>query len=386
MRMMIWVAMLMVSFACRSDGAGTQFPVSTNDTLIVGGGCETCEYMYIGQPAQIDAVDTSAGWQEPGQKLIVKGRVFQIDGRTPAAGIMLYYWQTDNTGLYSYREGMPEGTRRHGHIRGWLKTDAEGRYALYTVRPAPYPKSNIPAHIHMVVKEPGMSEYYIDDFEFDDDKLLTGAERKKRPSRGGTGILRSELVNGVQVAERNIVLGLNVPDHPAMKAKAKTIGLAVGEEQPSFIPFHAWGPDKGSRACPVCKYGKYQGIIYFLGANPNWDEVKQWLRFLEQESAQRAPYLKVYLVYGDDSNYSSGMRDRELAAIGKELNIRHLALTYVPSYADTESEIQLNKLQDLKGNVFVVYKQRVITDKFIDIQPTPTAMRGLTEALERASE
>jgi protocatechuate 3,4-dioxygenase beta subunit len=59
-------------------------------------------------------------------------------------------------------------------------------------------------------------------------------------------------------------------------------------------------------------------------------------------------------------------------------------LTYVPSFSDEESEIHLNKLLDLKGNVFVVYKQRVITDKFIDIQPTPTVMRSLTEALVRA--
>ncbi|MFN7687859.1 MAG: hypothetical protein ACK5OP_09000 [Sphingobacteriales bacterium] len=383
--MVILLFMLSVWMGCQSETHRSQSsPMAKADSLIVGGGCETCEYMYIGQPAEIDAVDTSEGWREPGQKLVVKGRVFQIDGKTPAAGILLYYWQTDHAGLYSYRSTMPEGARRHGHIRGWVRTDAEGRYALYTARPAPYPNSNIPAHIHMVVKEPGMSEYYIDDYEFDDDKLLTGAERKKRSSRGGTGVLRPEMVNGVQVAERNIVLGLNIPDHPAMKTKPKTIGLAVGEEQPSFIPFHAWGPDKGSRACPVCKYGKYQGIIYFLGANPNWDEVKHWLSFLEQESAKRAPYLKVYLVYGDGQNYSSATRNRELAALGQSLQIKHLALTYVPSFTDVESEIHLNKLLDLTGNVFVVYKQRVITDKFIDIQPTPTAMRSLTEALERA--
>ena len=383
--MVILLLILSVWMGCQSETHRSQTsPMAKADSLIVGGSCETCEYMYIGQPAEIDAVDTSAAWQEPGQKLVVKGRVFQIDGKTPAAGILLYYWQTDHAGLYSYRSTMPDGVRRHGHIRGWLRTDAEGRYTLYTARPAPYPNSNIAAHIHMVVKEPGMSEYYIDDYEFDDDKLLTGVERKKRSSRGGMGVLRSEVVNGVQVAERNIILGLNIPDHPAMKAKPKTIGLAVGEEQPSFMPFHAWGPDKGSRTCPVCKYGKYQGIIYFLGSKPNWDEVKQWLLFLEQESKQRAPYLKVYLVYGDDRNYLSAIRNRELAELGRALNIQYLALTYVPSFTDEESETSLNKLNNMKGNVFVVYKQRVITDKFIDIQPTPTAMRSLTEALERA--
>jgi protocatechuate 3,4-dioxygenase beta subunit len=236
----------------------------------------------------------------------------------------------------------------------------------------------------MVVKEPGMSEYYIDDDEFDDDKLLTGAERKKRSSRGGTGVLRPELVNGVQVAERNIILGLNIPDHPAMKTKPKTIGLAVGEEQPSFMPFHASGPDKGSRACPVCKYGRYQGIIYFLGSNPNWAEVRTWLSFLEAESVKRKLSLKVYFVYGNSNEYKSDIRDRELAALGAELGIRHVAITYVPSFADTDSEIDRNKLNGLSGNVFIVYKDHVITDKLIDIKPTPTAMRRLTEALDGA--
>lgn len=377
--------LLSVWVGCQSGTHRSQpLPLAKADSLIVGGGCETCEYMYIGQPAEIDAVDTSAGWLENGQKLVIRGRVLKIDGKTPAAGILLYYWQTDHEGLYSYRSTMPDGVKRHGHIRGWVRTDAEGRYAVYTVRPAPYPNSNIPAHIHMVVKEPGMSEYYIDEYEFDDDKLLTGAERKKRLSRGGTGVLRPELVSGVQVAERNILLGLNIPDHPAMKTRSKTVGLAVGEEQPSFMPFHAWGPDKGSRACPVCKYGRYQGIIYFLGSNPDWADVKSWLRFLEDESAKCKSTLKVYFVYGNSEAYHSAIRDRELTALGAELGIRHLAITYVPSFADTDSEISRNKLDGLRGSVFVVYKQHVITDKFIDIKPTTTNMRRLTDALDGA--
>jgi protocatechuate 3,4-dioxygenase, beta subunit len=382
MRMVILLLMLSVWMGCQSETYRSQpSPLAKADSLIVGGGCETCEYMYIGQPAEIDAVDTSEGWREPGQKLVVKGRVLQIDGKTPAAGILLYYWQTDHAGLYSYRSTMPDGVRRHGHIRGWLRTDAEGRYTLYTARPAPYPNSNIAAHIHMVVKEPGMSEYYIDDYEFDDDKLLTGVERKKRSSRGGTGVLRAELVKGVQVAERNIILGLNIPDHPAMKAKPKTIGLAVGEEQPSFIPFHAWGSDKGSRACPVCKYGRYQGIIYFLGANPNWDEVKKWLTFLEKLSIQRKLSLKVYFVYGNSKAYKSAIRDRELSALGAELGLSHLAITYVPSFADADTEIDRNKLNGLSGSVFIVYKEHVITDKFIDLKPTQENMLRLNTAL-----
>lgn len=384
MRMICLVFFMMYIVACQPVTSQAPPPAAAKDSLIVGGGCESCELMYVGMPARIPAVDTSAGWYEKGQRLVVRGRVFRIDGQTPAAGILLYYWQTDATGRYTYKAGMPEGARRHGHVRGWVRTDAEGRYAIHTILPDPYPGEKIPSHIHMVVKEPGMSEYYIDDVEFDDDPLLTGAERKKRTARGGSGILRPQTRQGVQYAERNIILGLHIPGHPAMTQRPATIGLAVGEEQPSFIPFHAWGPDKDSRACPVCKYGKYQGILYFLGANPDWAEVRSWLRFFEQESRLRGPYLKVYLVYGNASGYSAKARAQELAALGKELQIQHLALTYVPSFDDEESEAHLNQLKGLKGSVFIVYRQRVITDKFIDPKPTPDQIRMIVAALDRA--
>ncbi len=50
---------------------------------------------------------------------------------------------------------------------------------------------SIPAHIHTSIKEPNIdNEYYIDEFVFDDDKLLTGAKRKALENRGGSGVLR----------------------------------------------------------------------------------------------------------------------------------------------------------------------------------------------------
>jgi protocatechuate 3,4-dioxygenase, beta subunit len=163
----------------------------TDTAKIVGGGCDGCELMYIGMPDKIVAIDTSTGWKEPGQKLLITGKVLQTDGRIPAVNVIIYYWQTDNNGYYSPKQGMNEKAKRHGHIRGWVKTDAGGNYSIYTIKPAPYPNETIPAHIHIAIKEPGISnEYYIDEFVFDDDKLLTSAKRKVLENRGGSGILR----------------------------------------------------------------------------------------------------------------------------------------------------------------------------------------------------
>lgn len=182
---------------------------------LVGGGCDGCEIMYVGMPADIAATDTSAGWTEPGQKLLVSGIVYEADGKTPAADVVLYYWQTDSHGTYSPAAGLDEKARRHGHIRGWVKTDASGRYAIRTIRPASYPRTTNPAHIHVAIKEPRIdNEYYIDELVFDDDPLLTGERRKALENRGGSGILKVSRSGDLMIATHDVVLGLNIPNYP----------------------------------------------------------------------------------------------------------------------------------------------------------------------------
>ena len=182
---------------------------------IVGGGCDGCEIMFVGMPPNIPSTDTSSGWAENGQKLVVNGIIYEHDGRTPAANVVLYYWQTDSKGYYSPSPGMDDRAKRHGHIRGWVKTDRSGRYTLRTIRPAPYPGRPIPAHIHVAIKEPRIeNEYYIDELVFDDDPLLTPQRREGLENRGGSGILKVSRSGELQIAEHDVILGLNIPNYP----------------------------------------------------------------------------------------------------------------------------------------------------------------------------
>jgi protocatechuate 3,4-dioxygenase, beta subunit len=192
-----------------------QITSSAQEKKIVGGGCDGCEIMFAGMPINIKSTDTSAGWTEKGQKLLITGTVYQIDGTTPAPNVIIYYWQTDHNGYYSPKIGMHEKAKRHGHIRGWVKTNQEGKFEIYTIRPAPYPNENIPAHIHTSIKEPNIeTEYYIDEFVFEDDKLLTDEKRKALKNRGGSGILRVLSSGNLQIAKHNIILGLHIPNYP----------------------------------------------------------------------------------------------------------------------------------------------------------------------------
>lgn len=349
----------------------------------VGGACEDCDIMYINQPQIISPVDTSLGWYESGDKLLLTGKIFEPDGTTPAKDILLYYWQANAMGVYPDGKQLDKSAKRHGYIRGWVKTNDKGEYSIYTIRPGAYPNDNTPAHIHILIKEPGFpNEYYIDDINFDDDPLLIPSLKKYPPEkRGGSGIVRLLRKDSLFVAEHNIVLGLNIPHYPHKEKEKISSGLNIGEDQPSFIPYHAYGADKGTRTCPVCKYGRYHGIIYYTGKD-DWTSTIQWLKFLEGEGAKRSKYLKVYFVYGNNKNYNADERNRFLDSLGQALSLKHIALTYVPSWDDCETEVYLNKINPNVTNTIVIYKHRNIIQKMVDVNPSKKNFEYLTHFLD----
>jgi protocatechuate 3,4-dioxygenase beta subunit len=378
------IILFLTSFTnCNGQTKKEESPKRNTDK-IVGGGCDGCELMYVGMPKNIQPADTSSAWSEKGQRLLVTGKVLKLDGLTPTPNVIVYYWQTDNNGHYSPRNGFNIEAEKHGHVRGWVKSDENGSYSIYTIRPANYPSSDMPAHIHLSIKEPEIDdEYYTDGLVFADDIKLTSDKRKKFENRGGSGVLRVLIDKDMQVAEHNIILGLNIPNYPTFRNDRIKSGLEIGEDNPSFTPFHAWGPDKGKRACPVCKYGRYHGIVFFVGNNPNWTEIKTWLTFLEQESIKREKYLKAYFVYGNEKGYSKSNRQIELEQLGKELDLENTALTFVPSFSDTESEVHLNKINPKVENTIIIYRYRNIIGKFIDLKPTRENQNEVSGMLDK---
>jgi protocatechuate 3,4-dioxygenase beta subunit len=185
-----------------------------SQVFLVGEGCDGCELIYAGIPSNINSVDTSSAWQEEGKKMLVQGTVYKLDGKSSASGIIIYYHHTDNKGFYSPSANQDEKSKRHGHIRGWVKTDRNGNYKIYTIKPAPYPGGTLPAHVHLTIKEPNINEYYIDEINFDDDTILTEEMRRHRENRGGSGIVKlSKNPDGLLVCTRNIILGKNIPNY-----------------------------------------------------------------------------------------------------------------------------------------------------------------------------
>lgn len=111
------------------------------------------------------------GEREPGPALAVEGIVYRPDGETPAPGVVLYVYQTGLNGLYDSTNGIPR-------LRGYLKTDPQGRYSYRTIRPGSYPRSTIAAHIHTQLWGGGYEPQWNRDLQFADDPFLSDLEKK----------------------------------------------------------------------------------------------------------------------------------------------------------------------------------------------------------------
>ena len=193
-----------------------QSQTETNINQIIGGPCEGCEAIYEYGDKRLSPVDTLPGYGPSEHKLKITGTVYQNDGITPAENVILYIYHTNREGIYETKGNEVGWARRHGFIRGWIKTQQDGHYSFFTFRPASYPNRDEPEHIHITVKEPDKNEYYIDAFVFDDDPILSNSKRTVLSNRGGSGIVEPKMQNEILTIQRDIILGLNVSNYPKM--------------------------------------------------------------------------------------------------------------------------------------------------------------------------
>lgn len=129
-----------------ADAAGDASGDADGDT------CETTGSDVEGPFHRNDAPERQklAPDDEPGERLFLEGTVYEPDCTTPIEGALLDIWHADIDGDYD----MDDEEYR---LRGQVITDADGRYAIETVRPGNYPMSGTmrPAHIHFMVSKPG---------------------------------------------------------------------------------------------------------------------------------------------------------------------------------------------------------------------------------------
>lgn len=163
------------------------------------------ECCFINMPKQLSSTMVIPHDGSKSEKLVINGTIYKKD-KTPYPDVILYAYHTDPKGEYS-KKGSETGYQKwHGSHHGWCKTDKKGNYRIETIRPASYPKTTAPQHIHSAIKPPGNAPFYITDFMFRDDPNLPKSMPNKFSLQGGTGVVDVKKTGDTWIGRRDIIL------------------------------------------------------------------------------------------------------------------------------------------------------------------------------------
>lgn len=163
--------------------------------------------VYDYSEKNLNHVDTIPDFASKDNKLKISGTIYHSDGVTPAKDVILYIFQPDEDGDYVMKRD--DQRKRYVHHRGWIKTDANGKYTFYTFMPGKYMRTKELKQIHRVIKEPGKPEYAIKSFFFNDDPLLPELTLACR-AKAVSSMLRLEEKDGMFVATKDIKLSNDI--------------------------------------------------------------------------------------------------------------------------------------------------------------------------------
>lgn len=148
-----------------------------------------------GQVAESSAI-VITGPEEPGDSLVVEGRVLTADGKVGVPGVTVFVFHTDAAGYYS-PGGMDESSAR---LCGLMLTDSAGRYRFDTVKPGHYATGGPPAHVHYRVWGPGVPRQSFT-LNFEADPLLgeRGENAASNPTWATIRPLEGDAASGLRV-------------------------------------------------------------------------------------------------------------------------------------------------------------------------------------------
>jgi len=142
-------------------------------------------------------------------------------------------------------------------------------------------------------------------------------------------------------------------------------GLTIGSDYPAFDPTHVSGPDQGKNACPMCKYGKDQGMMVWWNKE-DMAELAPFAQNMERVILEKGfNNLRVFIMYMNTAGKPLTEIENMLKGFSKNNNLKNVALTYIPSPTDAETA-GLYEINPKAFNTIFIYKRRKVIDKFIN--------------------
>jgi len=91
---------------------------------------------------------------EPGEPLVIYGKIIDRKTNHPVKDVSLFLYQTDTSGIYNVSGGPDDQAR----IRGTVHTNEHGCFKIKTILPGDYPGQKNSRHLHYVINGKGYKE------------------------------------------------------------------------------------------------------------------------------------------------------------------------------------------------------------------------------------
>ncbi|MGS2720720.1 dioxygenase family protein [Paraglaciecola aestuariivivens] len=122
------------------------------------------------RPATLSSNAQMTTANEPGATFIINGQVFNPDGQTPAAGVLVLAYHRDQAG---FDFGKGDKRTNSWRIQAWVKTDEQGRFKLTSIRPGTDHLGREAAHIHFTIESEKYGRQWLPTVYLADDPIIT---------------------------------------------------------------------------------------------------------------------------------------------------------------------------------------------------------------------
>lgn len=160
-------------------------------------------------------------------------------------------------------------------------------------------------------------------------------------------------------------------------------GVDKGAMLPAYSPRHVTGEDRDTSTCPVCKYPFRPAVQAWV----NTDDAKNvtaLVTALERVTRANADKkLKAFVVFVPSGKQSADALAKRLARLGEKGKLRNVALTYVSGPDDPALKgYGINTDARVRNTIFV-YRDRKVSDKFVNLVADREGIDALTAAIRR---
>lgn len=133
---------------------------------------------------------------EPGIPFVVHGQIFKPNGHEVAKNTLIHLYHRDHAG---FDFGINDKELSTWRLQGWAKTNSEGKFEFYTIRPAPDHIGREGGHLHFTVVSEEFGKQWLHKIHFLDDPKISDKEKQLSAAQGQFSWLKDvQTLEGIQ--------------------------------------------------------------------------------------------------------------------------------------------------------------------------------------------